>query len=88
MRSFATPTLLAIALTLTAQAPAQDVTSAAPKPASAPSTEQPPKSKDPETDHRTAREAKRICALHGAERAAELRKLKKKSGLDLYCPND
>lgn len=87
MRSFATPTLLAFALTLAVQAPAQDATSAAPKPASAPSTEQPPKSKHPD-DHRTAREAKRICALHGSERAAELRRLQRKSGLDLYCPND
>ena len=32
-------------------------------------------------------EISRICALHGAEREEELRKLKAACGLDLYCPN-
>ena len=33
-------------------------------------------------------EIARVCALHGAEREAELKKLKAASGLDLYCPNE
>jgi len=33
-------------------------------------------------------EIARICALHGAERAAELKKLNAASGLDLYCPGE
>jgi hypothetical protein len=33
-------------------------------------------------------EMARICALHGADREAELKKLKAASGLDLYCPNE
>jgi hypothetical protein len=32
-------------------------------------------------------EITRICALQGAEREAELKKLKAASGMDLYCPN-
>ena len=32
-------------------------------------------------------EIARICALHGAEREGELKKLKASSGMDLYCPN-
>jgi hypothetical protein len=32
-------------------------------------------------------EMTRICALRGAEREAELKKLKAASGLDLYCPD-
>jgi len=35
-----------------------------------------------------AEEIARVCALHGAEREAELKKLKAASGLDLYCPNE
>jgi outer membrane biogenesis lipoprotein LolB len=35
-----------------------------------------------------AEEIARICALHGTEREAELKKLKAASGLDLYCPNE
>src|ERR1700726_4900850 len=35
-----------------------------------------------------AEEIARICALHGAERDAELKKLKAASGLDLYCPTE
>jgi hypothetical protein len=35
-----------------------------------------------------AEEIARVCALHGAEREAELKKLKVASGLDLYCPNE
>ena len=33
-------------------------------------------------------EIARICALHGAEREMELKKLKAASGLDLYCPTE
>jgi hypothetical protein len=33
-------------------------------------------------------EMTRICALQGAEREAELKKLKAASGLDLYCPTE
>ena len=32
-------------------------------------------------------EIARICALQGADREAELKKLKAASGMDLYCPN-
>jgi hypothetical protein len=32
-----------------------------------------------------ADEIARICALHGAEREAELQKLKDASGMELYC---
>ena len=35
-----------------------------------------------------APEMNRICALHGEERAAELKKLKEQTGLELFCPND
>jgi hypothetical protein len=35
-----------------------------------------------------AEEIARICALHGAEREEELKKLKAASRLDLYCPSD
>jgi hypothetical protein len=35
-----------------------------------------------------ADEIARICALHGAERESELKKLKAASGLDLYCPSE
>ena len=39
-------------------------------------------------NRQAAEEIARICALHGAEREAELKKLKAASGLDLYCPNE
>jgi len=35
-----------------------------------------------------ADEITRICALHGAEREAELKKLKAASGMDLYCAHE
>ena len=35
-----------------------------------------------------APEMNRICALHGEERAAELRKLKEQTGLELFCPEN
>jgi hypothetical protein len=35
-----------------------------------------------------AQEIERICALHGAEREAALKKLNAASGMDLYCPLD
>jgi hypothetical protein len=35
-----------------------------------------------------AAEIARICALHGAEREAELKKLKDVSGMDLYCSGE
>jgi hypothetical protein len=37
---------------------------------------------------KAAEEIARICALHGAEREEELKKLKSASELDLYCPNE
>lgn len=38
--------------------------------------------------HRPAAdEMNRICALKGEERAAELKRLKDLTGLDLYCPD-
>jgi hypothetical protein len=40
-----------------------------------------------EINKRAGDEIARICALHGAEREAELKKLKASSGMDLYCPN-
>jgi outer membrane biogenesis lipoprotein LolB len=39
------------------------------------------------TNKQAAEEITRICALQGAEREAELKRLKAASGLDLYCPN-
>jgi hypothetical protein len=39
-------------------------------------------------DEHMAQEIERICALHGTEREAALKKLKAASGLDLYCPLD
>ena len=41
-----------------------------------------------EVNRQASKEIKRICALHGDERAAELKKIKDQSGLELYCPND
>jgi hypothetical protein len=41
-----------------------------------------------ETNRQAAKEIERICALHGDERAAEIKKIKDQSGLELYCPND
>lgn len=38
-------------------------------------------------NQRAGEEITRICGLHGAEREAELKKLKAASGMDLYCPN-
>jgi hypothetical protein len=35
-----------------------------------------------------AAEITRICALHGAEREAELQKFKAVSGMELYCPGE
>jgi hypothetical protein len=40
-----------------------------------------------EINRQAGEEIGRICALHGAEREEELKKLKKASGMDLYCPN-
>lgn len=40
-----------------------------------------------EINRQAGDEIARICALHGAEREAELKKLKAASGMDLYCPN-
>jgi len=40
-----------------------------------------------ELNRQAAKEIERICALHGDERAAELKKVKDQSGLELYCPN-
>lgn len=40
-----------------------------------------------EINREAGAEFARICALHGAERDAELKKLKAASGLELYCPN-
>jgi hypothetical protein len=40
-----------------------------------------------EINRQAAAEITRICALHGAEREEELKKLKAASGMDLYCPN-
>ena len=40
------------------------------------------------TNKQAAQEITRICALHGAEREAQLKKLKAASGLDLYCPGE
>jgi hypothetical protein len=37
---------------------------------------------------KAAEEITRVCALHGAEREAQLKKLKAASGLDLYCPSE
>ena len=39
-------------------------------------------------NNKAAEEIARICALHGAEREEELKKLKAASGLDLYCPTE
>jgi len=39
-------------------------------------------------NRQAADEITRICALHGAEREAQLKKLKAASGLDLYCPGE
>ena len=41
-----------------------------------------------EVNHQASKEIERICALHGEERAAELKKIKDQSGLELYCPED
>jgi len=35
-----------------------------------------------------ADEIRRICALHGAEREAELKKLRAASGMELYCARE
>ena len=40
-----------------------------------------------EVNRQAAREIERICALHGEEREAELKKIKDQSGLELYCPS-
>jgi len=39
-------------------------------------------------NRQASKEIERICALHGEEQAAELKKIKDESGLELYCPND
>jgi hypothetical protein len=41
-----------------------------------------------EVNRHAAQEIERICALHGAAREAELKKLKQQSGFELYCPQD
>jgi len=41
-----------------------------------------------EINRHAAQEIERICALHGAAREAELKKLKEQSGFELYCPKD
>ena len=41
-----------------------------------------------EINRHAAQEIERICALHGAARDAELKKLKQQSGFELYCPKD
>ena len=88
MRSFVALILVATGLSIAVPISAQDASASAPRAAGAPSGQETPSSKDHKADHRTAQEAQRICALHGNVRAAELKKFKKKSGLDLYCPND
>lgn len=35
-----------------------------------------------------AEEMNRICALHGDERAEQLKKLKEQTGLELYCSDE
>jgi hypothetical protein len=39
-------------------------------------------------NRQAAQEIERMCALHGAARDAELKKLKQQSGFELYCPKD
>jgi len=39
-------------------------------------------------NRQAAQEIERICALHGAARDTELKKLKQQSGFELYCPKD
>lgn len=41
-----------------------------------------------EINKQAAAELTRICALHGQDREAELKKLKQASGMELVCPND
>ena len=41
-----------------------------------------------EINRQAAEEIERICALHGAAREAELKKLKQQSGFELYCPKE
>lgn len=39
-------------------------------------------------NQQAAAEVARICALHDADREAELKRLKEQSGMELYCPKD
>ena len=41
-----------------------------------------------EVNRQAAKEIERICALHGEERAAELKKIRDQSGLELFCPSE
>ena len=46
------------------------------------------KARNAELQRPAAGEMNRICALHGEERAVELKKLKEQTGLELFCAND
>lgn len=46
------------------------------------------RARNAELQRPAAQEMNRICALRGDERAAELRKLKEQTGLELFCPQD
>jgi len=43
---------------------------------------------DSPVSKQAASEVSRICALHGQERAAEVKKLRESTGMELFCPND
>lgn len=46
------------------------------------------KAHNAELNRPASEEMHRICALHGEERAEELKKLKEQTGLELYCPDE